>query len=51
MDLEVPYFVCYSQTVEQMDLFGNMSTPPDIHSPTVMTLQYTFCSGSAVDMF
>ncbi|XDV20689.1 hypothetical protein PO909_025978 [Leuciscus waleckii] len=22
------------KTVEQMDLFGNMSTPPDIHSPT-----------------
>lgn len=34
----------YSQTVEQMDLFGDMSTPPDIHSPTVMILQYTYIS-------
>ncbi|XP_052412852.1 disabled homolog 2 isoform X2 [Carassius gibelio] len=27
------------KTVEQMDLFGDMSTPPDIHSPTIVTPQ------------
>ena len=24
-----------SQGVEQLDLFGDMSTPPDLHSPSV----------------
>uniref|UniRef100_A0A8C1NUN8 DAB adaptor protein 2 n=1 Tax=Cyprinus carpio TaxID=7962 RepID=A0A8C1NUN8_CYPCA len=33
------------KTVEQMDLFGDMSTPPDIHSPTpdsVLLLDFAF---------
>ncbi|KAF4113245.1 disabled homolog 2 isoform X1 [Onychostoma macrolepis] len=34
-----------AKTVEQMDLFGDMSTPPDIHSPTpdsVLLLDFAF---------
>lgn len=27
--------MCVVQEVQQLDLFGDMSTPPDIHSPTV----------------
>ncbi|KAG1959033.1 disabled [Pimephales promelas] len=36
------------KTVEQMDLFGNMSTPPDIHSPTpesVLLLDFALIDG------
>lgn len=29
-------FTVSVQAVEQMDLFGDMSTPPDINSPTVI---------------
>lgn len=32
--------------VDQMDLFGDMSTPPDVSSPTVSGLQLTYVTST-----